>query len=199
MDYFDLAIQAKREKKFDLALEYYGKIGDEQGLSPNLLTSIAKVFYLKGFNSHAIAFNLASIHLGLHTDLVHYKRGDQAIAQALQQVPEKLANLFPHPIGALIAYDRNALRHLSHALVDHEGTFGQTPEFRPYADMYYALILGDGSHGQVFEHYQLSNDDLMQFEEQHYFRYAYQTLIDNIKWTEIENPNVWELYLNVTE
>lgn len=57
MNNFDLAIQAKREKNFDLALDYYEKELREEGLSVNLLQAIAKIYYLQKQNNLAVGFH----------------------------------------------------------------------------------------------------------------------------------------------
>mgnify|MGYP001214715715 CR=1 FL=1 len=196
MNNFDLAIQAKRGKNFDLALDYYEKELREEGLSVNLLQAIAKIYYLQKQNNLAVGFHLAATHLALHMDHEQYKQGDPTLLAALQQVPKHIADQFPHPIGPVLLYDSNSPRHVAHALLDREETFQKAPEFRQYAEIYYSHILGDGSHEETLRKYDLTIEDQLDFDEDRYNSVGYRFLIDMIKWSEIENPNVFELYLS---
>lgn len=195
MDYFDLAVQAKRQKKFDLALEYYEKEIGQEGLSVSVLQAIAKIYYLKKQHDFSIDFYLAATHLSLYLDNEHYKRGDIGIKQALQQIPASTANQFPHPIGTLLLFDSNSPRHIAHALLDREETYRKIPEFRPYAEIYYSHILGDGSHDATLRKFNLSSRDQINFDEERYIGIGFKFLIDSIKWSQIDNPNVMDLYL----
>lgn len=199
MSDFDSAIKAKREKNFDLALEYYEKIFLSEGFSENLLRAIGKIYYLKGDHNHAIKCYLAATHLSLYSDYQQYQQGDVRIRQALQQIPETLVNQFPHPIGALLLFDENSPRHIAHALLDRENTYQEMPEFRPFAEIYYSYLLGDGSHVSTLQKYNLTQNDLLAFEKEHYMNIGFQFLINAIQWTEIENTNVLELYFKRNE
>lgn len=196
MNYIELAVQAKREKKFNRALEYYEKAIGAEGLSVGILMGIGKVFYLKGQNDFAIRFFLAGTHLSLYLNNEHYKRGDIGIKQFLQQVPDHLARVFPHPIGAMILFDMNYTRHIAHALLDREEIFQRIPEIRPYAEIYYSHVLGDGSYQQKLQKFNVTSQDQIKFDENHYNNIGYQFIIDSIKWSQIENPDVLNLYFD---
>lgn len=196
MNYFELALEAKRNKDFSLALDYYQKELDTEGISVNLLNAIAKVYYLLHNNSAAVKFYLAATHLEMHQNNLQLLNGDKNIELALQQVPEEIASQVPHPVGATLFYNYNIARHISHALIDHEETYEKFPEFRKYAEVYYSAILGDGSHDEILQKHELTAQDQKTIDDQYYIDIGFQLLIDSIKWSEIENLDVVELYLS---
>lgn len=196
MNDYDLAGQAKREGKFDLAIEYYQKVMNQEGVSIKLLQAVANVFYLKEFNDEAVAFGLAAAHLSLHIDNERYKKKDPATVNALKQIPEEITNQFPKPIGALLLYHPDIVRNISHALLDQEIIFEKEPKIRPFAEIYYAQLLGDGSETETLQKYNLTGQDVLHFEEQEYIGYGYQVVIDEIKWTELERTDVAVLYVH---
>lgn len=196
MSTFELAEKAKREKKFDLALDYHQQIINDKGISVNLLQEVANIFYLKGVNDHAVAFNLAAAHLSLHVYQESYKQGDEAIKNALENFPKDLLEKFPEPIGALLTSERDTMRHLSHALMDQELIFEKAPAYRPFAEVYYAQLLDDGSEKDILKKLKITNQDVLAFDRKHYFNHGFQILLGEIKWDQLDNPNVYQLYIN---
>lgn len=196
MSTFELAVQAQRERKFDLAIDYYQQIINEKGISVNLLQSIAQAFYLKKQHDLAVSFNLAAVHLSLHTFLENYKQGDPAAVNALQSLPETIVNQFPHPIGALLIHEKNIIRHVSHALLDQEVILEKAPNLRPYAEIYYAQIIDDYTVNGVLQQYSLTEKAVLEFEVEHYLGHGYQLLLNQIKWDQLDNTDVMNLYIN---
>lgn len=194
MDYFDSAVQAKRNKEFNLALKYYEMEQKQEGLSVALLMAVAKIYYLKNERETALRFNLAATHLAMHLDYNHLKRGDFALRNALEQIPQNIRRQLPHEIAGMLYFNPNYSKHLSHAVMDSEAVFRSAPQLRPYADIYYASILGDGSDGPTYDKYNLSPKDLMEIEENEYIPTGLDILFKELKWDQIQNPDVYALY-----
>lgn len=194
-DYMTLAIEAKREKDFDLAHEYYSKKMQQDAVSVGLLRAIAKVYYLQGDNYHAVVFNLAGAHLALHEYNEGYKRGDPDVQQAMQQIPVEVVEKFPNLIGALLLLESNTLKHIAHAGVDHDDTYEHSPEFQKYAEAYYAQVLGDGSHVAKLQELNLTIEDQLTYDKERYESLGLNILMDRIEWTKLDDSNVLEIYL----
>lgn len=196
MDYLQLALEAKRNKDFSSAFEHYQQELDQKGLSVGLLDGIAEIYYLLHDNNAAVLFNLAARHLELYFNNEGFKQGDEGITAALEQIPEEVTNQFPHPIGATLYFSYENVKDLGHAILDHEGTYEQFPDFRTHAEIYYAYVLDDGSYEETLEKFNTTHDEQQLVNDQYYVDLGFQFLIDTIAWDEIENPDVFKLYLS---
>ncbi|MBP1916576.1 hypothetical protein J2Z23_003558 [Lederbergia galactosidilyticus] len=195
MDYMSLAIEAKRKKDFELAHKYYGAKMEQDGITAGLLRSISKIFYLEKQNYTALMFALAATHLSLFQYLQEYKNGDLNVKQALEVIPNEIIEQFPHPIGALLMHEPNTLKHIAHSYADQEEVYKDRPAVRMYAEVYYVQVLGDGSHVSKLEEFRLTPEEHLNYEENEYIPLGITIIKDQIKWSEIDNPDVSMLYL----
>lgn len=195
MTNISLAVEAKREGKLNKALEYYEKQLDETGVSAELFQSIAEIYYLNKQNTVSIMFYLAATHLSLHYDNQQYNSGDARIKNALDELPTEYRGQFPHPIGDMLIYESNLPKQIGHAYMDHETTFENEPEFKSYAEIYAAELLGDGSDEAKRKEYRVTKGDSLEMEAKRYMPIGFQVLVEHIEWSEIDNPNVIELYM----
>lgn len=196
MDYLTLAVEAKRHKEFELALEYYKKKLETEGPTVELLRSIGKVLYLKGEKERAVTYYLAEAHLYLSTIIEKYLQGDPVTKMRLQKLPSSIAKPFPHPIGALLISDSYKPENIAHAVYDVEVVFEKKPEFKKHADIYQAFILEDGSHSAKLEKYDLTVEDQKAFETDELRNLGHLVLIERLNWPQIRKTNVMNLYFN---
>lgn len=190
-----LAREAKRTQDFSLAHEYYKKEMKSEGISTGLLRGIAKTYYLQNELYLSVVFHLAATHLALHDFLRAYDKGDVALHQAVRQVPEDIQKMFPHPVGALLLYDNETMKHIAHAGADHGETYEKSPHFQPYANSYYAKLLDDGSFMQKLKEHELTEAEFNTFEKERYEPIGLNMILDDLKWNELHNPNVFFLYV----
>lgn len=191
-----LALEAKRKKDFKLAHKYYSAKMEQDGITSGLLRSISKVFYLEKQNYNALMFSLAATHLSLYQYYQEYKSGDLNVKQALEIIPNDVIGRFPHPIGALLMHEPNTLKHIAHAYADQEEIYKDRPAVRMYAEVYYAQVLGDGSFASKLAEFRLTPQEQMNYEENEYIPLGITIIINQIKWSEIDNPDVSALYLS---
>lgn len=196
MSSYELATEAKRAGNFDLALKYYQQIINETGLSANLLQALAETFYLKKQNDFAVAFNLAAAHLQLHIYEQNLQQGNSTVENAIKEVPEDIRKKFPKRVGVFLIYEKNIIRHISHALLDQELVFQKDPDLRRYAHIYRAQVLEDGSASELMEKYDVTSEDVANVDEERYHPHGFRVLMREIKWNQLDNPDVWSLYIN---
>lgn len=166
-----------------------------EGISTGLLRGIAKTYYLQGEQYLSVVFHLAATHLALHDFLRAYDKGDIALQQAVQQVPEEVQKMFPHPVGALLLYDNETMKHIAHAGVDHEHTYEKSLHFKPYANSYFAQLLDDGSFHLTLKEHGITEAEFNTFEKERYEPIGLNMILDDLKWNELHNPNVFFLYV----
>ena len=193
--YAALAREAKREKDFTQAHTYYKQEMKSEGISTGLLRGIAKTYYLQGEHYLSVVFHLAATHLALHDFLRAFEKGDIALQQAVNQVPEEVQKMFPHPVGALLLYDNETMKHIGHAGIDHDKTYEKSPYFKMYANIYYAKLLDNGSLEHQLNEHGLTEEDLKTLEKTHYEPIGLNMILDDLKWNELHNPNVFFLYV----
>ena len=195
MDYITLAIEAKRKKDFGLAIKYYQKQIMEKGVSSKVLQSAAKAYYLNNQKKLALQFNLAAAHLCLRKEFEKFKSGDKEVREKLDALPLDKRNQFPHMIGDYLYYSPSLPKHVGHAYLDYEKTYAKEPEFREYAQIYFAQILSDGSADRKFEVFNINPSEFEQIEEDCYVPVGYKVLHDQIEWTKIESSDVLNIYI----
>lgn len=191
MNYLDLATEAKRSKKFSLAIRYYQKELKESGPTIKVLQSAAKTYYLNNQKPLSVKFNLAAIHLYLHEEFEKFRQGDKKIRFCLDDIPANYANQYPHMIGDLLYYYTEQLKHLAHSYIDNDGMYRREPKLKQFAEIYYAKMIGDDSE-------EVTDKQLKEVENKQYLPVAYELVQKEIKWSEIDNPDVLELYINKT-
>lgn len=196
MDNLSLAVEAKRQKEFKLALYYYEKELEKVGPTVELLRSIGKVLYLKGEREKAVSYYLAEAHLYLSTIIEKYVQGDPVTKTRLQKLPSRIGKPFPHPIGALLLSDSYKPRNIAHAVYDVDVVFRKKPEFKTHAEIYQAHILDDGSLQGKLEKYNLTIEDQQDFETRELRNLGHSLLINRLNWPQIRKTNVMNLYFN---
>lgn len=195
-NYLALALEAKRKKDFKTAQKNYDLLFQEEGLSVEILRSIGRLAYLEGKQMNAILYYLAASHLLLCEYIDKHENEDASVQQLLDRVPRAIVDQFPYTIGGLLATEPKLLIDLAHAAFDREDVYENHPELKPLSEIYYANILGDGSlmdtlkkEGLTVEQYNERNDEL-------YYEAGIRYAAKFIKWDEIKNPNIFEIYLN---
>lgn len=195
MDYISLAIEAKKKKDFNLAIKYYQKQIVKKGVTIKVLQSAAKTYYLNKQKDLALQFYLASAHLYLHLEFKKFEKGDEYVRDLLDAVPKDKANQFPHMIGDLLYYTAALPKHVGHTYLDDKEVFKQEPDFKDYAEIYYAQILGDGSVQSKFESIRITPKEFEDIELNRYIPMGYQVLRNQIYWDKIDEVEVLRLYI----
>ena len=193
-NYLTLAEEAIRERRFDKALEYYEAQLEENGLSVHLLRAVGKLCYLNGQNAASLQYHIAAIHLALYINNEAYKNGDKKVIKLLEEVPENHKNQFPERIGDILLYESHPQKHIGHSYFDQQAFFEKQPELKKYADVYYAELLNDGSASEKFDEHNITKEDLTDREIKLYIPMGFSLIDKQIKWSEINNPDVYQLY-----
>lgn len=193
-NYLTLAEEAIRERKFDDALEYYEKQLETNGLSVHLLRAVGKLCYLNGQSAASLQYYIAAIHLSLYINNEAYKKGDEKVIKLLEEIPEKHKNQFKERIGDILLYESHPQKHIGHSYFDQETFFEKQPELRKYADVYYAGLLDDGSASEKFAEHNITEADLTDREIKLYIPMGFSLIDKYVKWSEISNPDVYQLY-----
>lgn len=194
MNRIEQAMQAKKKKQFDEALQYYQLHQREQGISAGLLHSIAKIYYLKGDGEIALRFHLAATHLTLHMDQILLQNEDEQALQALKRLPSEVRKTLPHDVAGMLYVHLNAINHIAHSLLDRPATWEEKPELQPIVKLYAARVLGDGSEHALYEQYNQTPESMQQVEQKYYLPAGFQYAFQQIKWQSLGNTDVRALY-----
>lgn len=194
MEYFSMAVTAKRNREFDKALHYYDFDLRQNGIDVGVLMAVAKVYYLKNEYTIALKHNLAATHLAMHLNEKSLKRGDIVLKASLEQVPLELKQQLPHEVAGTLYLNVNYARHTAHAILDSAKVLQRLPQLKPYAEIYYASILGDGTEADVHRKYNVNENEVDKIEQIEYMPLGMNVLFNEIKWDQLSDIDVYKMY-----
>lgn len=165
----------------------------------NMMTyiSLGKTAHLLKQQNLAVRSYLASTHLQLSPIEKAIQSNNLPMHLSFQydSFPKELLATLPKKSAFTIFIDVNTPRHVAHSLVDLSPVMlKENPGLSQFADIYHAHILGDGSHNRVLQRYGITANDQIETDEKIYIPYGRKFLIEELKWNQLSNQNVMDIY-----
>lgn len=198
----DEGVTLKRQGEFDAAIKAYEAAINIDPAYTMSYMSLGKVAYLAGKHDLAIRSYLAAMHLELAT--VEEQIANNALPEDLMIMKssvfttDQLGQL-PARSAFIIFLDSNTPRHFAHAFIDLnpnllESVKKDVPEIDGFVELYYAQILGDGSHQEIINQGKVNVNEQMQVEESIYIKTGQDLFFNYIRWEYVGSKDVLSLY-----
>jgi tetratricopeptide (TPR) repeat protein len=159
--------------------------------------SLGKTAHLLKNQNLAIRSYLAATHIQLSPIEKAINENNLPFHLKIQydSFPKEVLKDMPKKSAFTIFIDGNTPRHVAHSVIDlTPEILGKNPELKPYAEIYHAHILGNGTHDRVLQNYGISPSTQMEVDENTYIPYGRKFVIEEIQWNKLSNMNVLELY-----
>ncbi|MGX9134617.1 tetratricopeptide repeat protein [Rummeliibacillus sp. JY-2-4R] len=187
------AIELRNSGQYDQSLNMFTAAIKEEPSNSNLFRGVGKVAYLMGEQKLAVSAYLSALHIEI-AKLEHFGLNDET-QKMYDQLPEVLTKDLPVKGAFIIYYDTNTLRHLAHAIADFdEDALSKEPELIAYKEIYTAHLKGDQDFEEILKIYNRTESDYTQQESTFYIQIGKELSLAWIKWDQLENLNVGQLY-----
>ncbi|MUV37073.1 hypothetical protein JNUCC1_00879 [Lentibacillus sp. JNUCC-1] len=191
-------VTLKREGDLEGALNCYLQAIDIDPTNMKLFISIGKTAHLLKQQNLAARCYLAATHLMLEPIERTIHQPDQLpsyLQMAYGQFTEEELRQLPRKSAFAILIDSNTPRHVAHSMVDlSPDIMEKRTDLMPFAEIYRASILGDGSHGNVLNRYGYTPDDQMTIDKEFYIPSGQKFLMADVQWDQLDRQNVTDIY-----
>lgn len=195
----DKGVALKRSGDLEGAKKCYIDSLHLDSTNMNTYLSLGKTAHLLKQQDLAVRSYLAFCHLMLSPIEKAIKQDNLPMHLKIQysQLPADAINSLPKKSAFAIYMDTNTPRHIAHSLIDlSEQTLNNLPHLKPYSKIYYAHILGDGSHNSVLQNLNLTASNQIATDEDVYIPFGHEFLTKDIQWQKIESTKVLDIYFN---
>ncbi|WP_043931092.1 hypothetical protein [Bacillus sp. EB01] len=175
---------------------------DALDIDPNnhmTFISLGKTAHLLKNQNLAVKSYLAATHIQLSPIEKGIKENNLPLHLQIQYdtFPKEMLNSLPRKSAFTIFIDPNTPRHIAHSLIDlTPDVLRQNPELKPYAEIYHAHILGNGTHDRVLQKYGLTSSKQVAQDENVYIPYGRKFVLEELQWNKLSNTNVLDIYFN---
>lgn len=193
----DKGVALKRNGDLEGAKNCYIDALNIDETNMNTYLSLGKTAHLLKHQNLAIKCYLAFSHLMVSPIEKAIKQNNLPLHLKIQfdQIPEHAFASLPKQSAFAIYMDTNTPRHVAHSLIDlSEQTLNKNSNLKPYSKIYYAHILGDGSHNSVLQNFGLTASNQIAMDEDVYIPAGQEFLVSNIEWNKIASTNVLDIY-----
>ncbi len=187
------AIELRNSGQYDQALNMFTAAIKEEPTNSNLFRGVGQVAYLMGEEKLAVSAYLSALHIEI-AKLEHFGLNEET-QKMYDQLPEVLTKDLPVKGAFILYYDTNTLRHLAHAIADFDqNALSQEPELIAFKEIYTAHLKGDQDFEEILKIYNRTESDYTQQESTFYIQIGKELALAWIKWDQLENLNVGQLY-----
>jgi len=160
----------------------------------NYYRQYGQLSYLLGENQYAVAAYLSALHIEI-AKIEHYGLTEE-LKPLYDRLPNSVKQDLPVKGAMLFYYDTNTLRHLAHAIADFdEEMMSKEPQLLAFKQLYEADLKGDYKTLQsLMDVYNRTLDDIREEEATFYIKIGQELALEWIKWNEIDNLDVGQLY-----
>ncbi|USK48031.1 hypothetical protein LIT38_15775 [Bacillus sp. CMF12] len=193
----DKGVRLKRSGNLEGARDCYI---DAIKIDPyNMMTyiSLGKTAHLLKLQGLAVRSYLAAAHLQLAPIEKGINENNLPIHLRAQydSFPKEILASLPSNSAFTIYIDPNTPRHIAHSVIDlTPSTVRDNPKLIPYAEIYHAHILGDGTHATVLNKYGLTQSDQINQDEQVYMPFGRNFMIQELQWDKLDRQDVANFY-----
>ncbi|GEK30420.1 hypothetical protein KZO01_07290 [Kurthia zopfii] len=160
----------------------------------NYYRQYGQLSYLLGEHRYAFAAYLSALHIEV-AKVEHYGLTEES-KPLYDRLPSKIKKSLPVKGALMLYYDTNTLRHLAHAIADFdEEMMSKEPQLLAFKQLYEADLKGDYKSLQsLMGVFNRSLDDIREEEAEFYIYIGRELALEWIKWKQIDNLDVGQLY-----
>lgn len=194
----DQAVSLKTQGDFDASLQYYLKAIDKDQTYNEIYPGLGQVGYLMDRTGFAIISYLSYMHLEINELEKQIVDGlmPAPYQEMYDELPQALKDILPKKSGLLIFYDDDIIRHMSHAVLDHDAK--RPKELDGLVAIYREQIQDREpvDYNDLYKKHQITPDQMKKIEQVTYMPRGLKVMVDLIEWDEILNDDVIKIYFS---